>query len=578
MVILKFNNLIRNKWVWGVFALAVSAVFVLPDGCIYGSSSRDIAESNNALPKIEFDQEHQELFKKCSELVRSDILSLASLPSRMRPVNLSAFFDKSAESTWKLYAAMEAFNNAGIIVTDEMLSKQIQAVFADQTTGAFDPVRYKDFVEKRFRISLHRFEEYYRMAMTLQLGLQAIENSRVISSNLERESDCRDMSDKFTVRVAKFDEDKKAAAKIVVTDDMIAKWYTNNVQSLELPERYKLRYVKISLSDSKLLANVQIKDEEIEARYKQDCDDGEYVGTNGVVKPLTEVRASILAKLQNEAVKEMIDKAVYDALAANEKNPKFIDEYASSKGLKVQEKWFSFADNAKMDKSLQNDFVRNGFLANVALEFPGVNNVELKNKVLDLEYDDSDVKIKDVKSSNSIWLFALDAKTPKAAANIPDLATVKAIVKPRALAEAKAVEFKKTVDAVKAKGYDEVMKSSGAATNVVVQLSTFDASKAPFANYQQILPEIKKLKKGEVSDFILLSQGKAALVACVDRVAGSEAEYAQAMQNVIAQESYMREITAPSYLIEWLDSNLKSFGYKGEYSSDESSEEEAVTE
>ena len=386
------------------------------------------------------------------------------------------------------------------------------------------------------------------------------------------------MSDKFTVRVAKFDEDKKAAEKIVVTDDMIAKWYTNNVQSLELPERYKLRYVKIPLSDSKLLANVQIKDEEIEARYKQDCDDGEYVGTNGVVKPLTEVRASILAKLQNEAVKEMIDKAVYDALAANEKNPKFIDEYASSKGLKVQEKWFSFDDNAKMDKSLQNDFVRNGFLANVALEFPGVNNVELKNKVLDLEYDDSDVKIKDVKSSNSIWLFALDAKTPKAAANIPDLATVKAIVKPRALAEAKAVEFKKTVDAVKAKGYDEVMKSSGAATNVVVQLSTFDASKAPFANYQQILPEIKKLKKGEVSDFILLSQGKAALVACVDRVAGSEAEYAQAMQNVIAQESYMREITAPSYLIEWLDSNLKSFGYKGEYSSDETSEEEAVTE
>ena len=42
--------------------------------------------------------------------------------------------------------------------------------------------------------------------------------------------------------------------KIVVTDDMIAKWYTNNVQSLELPERYKLRYVKIPLSDSKLLA------------------------------------------------------------------------------------------------------------------------------------------------------------------------------------------------------------------------------------------------------------------------------------------------------------------------------------
>ena len=31
MVILQFNKLIRNKWVWGVFAIVVSAAFCFDD-------------------------------------------------------------------------------------------------------------------------------------------------------------------------------------------------------------------------------------------------------------------------------------------------------------------------------------------------------------------------------------------------------------------------------------------------------------------------------------------------------------------------------------------------------------------
>ena len=41
MVILQFNKLIRNKWVWGAFAVVISAAF-----CLDGLFTPDRGESN----------------------------------------------------------------------------------------------------------------------------------------------------------------------------------------------------------------------------------------------------------------------------------------------------------------------------------------------------------------------------------------------------------------------------------------------------------------------------------------------------------------------------------------------------
>ena len=93
MVILKFNKLIRNKWVWGVFALLVSIAFIAPDGCLGGDRRKP--DSMNKLSKVEFDQG---LFFRCDNLVRS-YLGIVNSP-------LSQFFsDRSADDVWKAYAA-----------------------------------------------------------------------------------------------------------------------------------------------------------------------------------------------------------------------------------------------------------------------------------------------------------------------------------------------------------------------------------------------------------------------------------------------------------------------------------------
>ena len=46
MVILQFNKLIRNKWVWGAFAVVVSAAFCFDD--LFTSRSSDDPVSSDA--------------------------------------------------------------------------------------------------------------------------------------------------------------------------------------------------------------------------------------------------------------------------------------------------------------------------------------------------------------------------------------------------------------------------------------------------------------------------------------------------------------------------------------------------
>ena len=295
MVILKFNKLIRNKWVWGVFALIVSIAFVAPNGCLYGSDSRSAADSFNKLKKVEFDAK---LFEQCDYLVRGSILDL---------VGLSQFFDSAkTESTWKAYAALIAFREAGVNVSDEVLSDRIKMVrmFADPKTQKFDPKFYAAAVEQNFRLTVHQFEQYFRLALAVETGLSAVVSDQSALPAAAVEQECYDFSDKFTVRIATFSEDKAAAAKIKVSDDDMGAYFKENKASFAFPDRYKVRYLKLNPLASNLLAKVTVTDEQIKVRYEENRESGLYdvTSTNDTVsvKPLEEVRDRIVVDLTGD--------------------------------------------------------------------------------------------------------------------------------------------------------------------------------------------------------------------------------------------------------------------------------------
>lgn len=595
MVILKFNKLIRNKWVWGVFALIVSIAFVAPNGCLYGSDSRSAADEFNKLKKVEFDAK---LFEQCDYLVRGSILDL---------VGLSQFFDSAkTESTWKAYAALVAFREAGVNVSDEVLSDRIKMVrmFADPKTQKFDPKFYAAAVEQNFRLTVHQFERYFRLALAVETGLSAVVSDQSALPAAAVEQECYDFSDKFTVRIATFSEDKAAAAKIKVSDDDMGAYFKENRASFAFPDRYKVRYLKLNPLASNLLAKVTVTDEQIKARYEENRESGLYdvTSTNDTVsvKPLGEVRDRIVVDLKNEAARANLEEEILSVMPENAEKDKtagFLDEFAAKKGLKVVTSgWFSFDGNSRLT----------GFVKPVQFEFPNIDVAEFKDKVRNLADTDVDM----VSTPNAIWIFQSagvseafepefdeatktfrvpmfedgDEETAQVKKETPaDKAAkadfdkkMKSLVGPKALDKAKAEHFRSTVEAVVRKGADAVLKTSNVSTNVVFQPCAFakrafgwqsrfgewDFSQAGFADAAKIVPASRKLVKGGVSDFILLSKGRAAVVVCQDRVAGTAEDYERGMEFARGIEMMNRYTLAPALISKWLDSNLKSYGYE----------------
>lgn len=596
MVILKFNKLIRNKWVWGVFALIVSIAFVAPNGCLYGSDSRSAADSFNKLKKVEFDAK---LFEQCDYLVRGRILDL---------VGLSQFFDSAkTESTWKVYAALIAFREAGVNVSDEVLSDRIKMVrmFADPKTQKFDPKFYAAVVEQNFRLTVHQFEQYFRLALAVETGLSAVVSDQSALPAAAVEQECYDFSDKFTVRIATFSEDKAAAAKIKVSDDDMGAYFKENKASFAFPDRYKVRYLKLNPLASNLLAKVAVTDEQIKARYEENRESGLYdvTSTNDTVsvKPLEEVRDRIVVDLKNEAARANLEEEILSVMPENAEKDKtagFLDEFAAKKGLKVVTSgWFSFDGNSRLT----------GFVKPVQFEFPNIDVAEFKDKVRNLADTDVDM----VSTPNAIWIFQSagvseafepefdeatktfrvpmfedeDEETAQVKKETPaDKAAkadfdkkMKSLIGPKALDKAKAEHFRSTVEAVVRKGADAVLKTSNVSTNVVFQPCAFakrafgwqsrfggewDFSQAGFADAAKIVPASRKLVKGGVSDFILLSKGRAAVVVCQDRVAGTAEDYERGMEFARGIEMMNRYTLAPVLISKWLDSNLKSYGYE----------------
>lgn len=608
MVILKFNRLIRNKWVWGVFALIVSIAFVAPNGCLYGSDSKAAIDSINKISKADFDAK---LYEQSDYLVRGRILDF---------VGLSQFFDAAkTESTWKVYAALLAFNDAGVEVSDEQLSERIRmnSMFADPKTKKFDQKFYAAAVQSNFRLTVHQFEEYLRLALKLQIGLAAVAADQAGLSSAVIEQEAYDFSDKFTVRIATFTEDKAAADKIKVTAEDMGAYFNKNKDAYAFPDRYKVRYVKLNMRDPAILAKVMVSDDQIKARYEENKESGLYdVNTNDtvIVKTLDEVRERIVVDLKNEAARTSLEEEVASAMPDNsesEKAAKFLDEFAAKKGVKVQTSdWFSFGGNRI-----------SGFVKPVQLEFPGVDVAEFKNKVRDLV----DADLNTISTENSLWIFqsagvseAFEPKFDEAAKAfvvptldeedeevkkevVEDAATkakkaefdkkMKAVVGPKALDNAKAEYFKSTVEAIIKKGADAVLKTANVSTNIVFQPCAFakqaygwanqygwDFSKAGFDNAAKVVPASRKLAKGGVSEFILLSKGRAAVVVCQDRVAGNAADYERGMEFARGIDMMHRYTALPVAITKWLDTNLLAYGYKGDVLTENEDSSESATE
>jgi hypothetical protein len=540
MVILQFNKLIRNKWVWGVFALIISAAFCFED--LF--SVRDDAQTDNrGAGTLSGEEVDAKVFLDIAEEARG-FGQRRDWKRNQGEVNLEA---------WQTYAALKVAEKEGICATDAEVQAKIRNDRTFHVNGAFNFMAYQMILREN-GLTPERFEQFLKRSATLSRIGNAVLGSAAWASPMEVDRAVADMTDVFTVKVARFTQSKKDADAVKLDDAGLRKWYDDNTNSLALPERCKIRYVKYNANDKAILAKMTVTDDELRDYYDSTSEKYTVTDTNGVesVKKFEEVKAQVEMEVRKIAAltyfETNLNARAYSVKAA--KGSSRLDEIAKEDGLKVEESdWFA------LDGSWHE-----GFVSRTAHILPGAK--DFLSAVSELDSETEDLRYSIISSEDAVWLVE---KSAVSKAHTPSFADAKNAIRPRALRAAKAKAFKDKVDALIGKGAKAVLAGGNVSTNITFTVA--DLSNAEFPDQMAIARAAMKLKKGEVSEFTLTIPGNALVVVCEDRKEGDAAKAMVLRSQVENDVSMLQRRQIPEAWQKW---NLERMGYQtGEVSSTE---------
>ena len=256
MVIHHFNRIIRNKWVWGVFAVLISAFFAFD----FIFDGRSDARGSDGAGKLGDEKVPGAKFEE----VRADVLAEMRFQyGREVPI-------KSAqlnEEVWSRLAMLKVAEDLKMTATDDQVREAIRRNFQDES-GVFNSMRYQE-VCARLGWPSERFEAFFRRQLTL-MPVQRVAATANWVSPLELSSAVRDATDKFTVRVARFQH--KNADAIKLDDAALKTYYESHTNSLALPELKVIRYIKVPADDAESLKKVEVTDDDLHARFDETSD------------------------------------------------------------------------------------------------------------------------------------------------------------------------------------------------------------------------------------------------------------------------------------------------------------------
>lgn len=548
MVIQKFNKLIRNKWIWGVFAVAISAFFAF-DFLIADLNAPSERGGGSGAGTIAGEKVDAALFEALADDVRG-IGRNRDWKTDQAEVNRAA---------WENYAALLVAERAGISVSDEEVSEMIRRDPSFQQNGAFSFQLYKALLADN-SITPERFEASLKRRVALARLAQSVLGAAAWCSPMELDQAVADMTDTYTVRVASFRQERKDAEAVKLDDEGLRKWYDANTNSIALPERFKLRMVRYDATATNVLAKMTVTEDEMRDRYDVTSDKYTVTDTNGVekVKEFEEVKGRIERELRQIAAVEFfrtnLNARAYGAKAAD--GASRLDEIAKEDGLKVDTTGFISIEGPQVD----------GFMTRTSLLFPGAENLD--ETLAELDSSSEDLRYGVIASDRTVWLVEKDEVSP---AHVPTFEEAKDAIRPRALRDARAEAFKASVEALAAKGTNELF----AAAKEVTTNRTFsvtDLRQGEFDDQLSVVRAAMKTMKGELSEFTPTSPSRGIVVYCVDRVPGDAAKAMLVKSQVRGEVSSLQLRQVPDAWKKW---NLERMGFEpGEVSSVENPAED----
>ena len=532
MFIIKFNKMIRNKWIWGIFALIVAFAFAFSDLPTSGSNNGgNNAGSLNGKPiSIE---EHR--------IVRQSV----SLENERQRV------EQPERETWKRIATLETAKAAGIQIPDAIVGSVINNDGSFRgPDGKFNSQYYRGALGFR-NMAPREYEEIVRRQIAGAMIEQIIASSAFLAP-AAIENRVKGFTDAFIIRIATL-TNSHSTASVTLTDDEVRRHFELTQENYREPERRQVVYASFKAVD--FLSEVSISEDEIADYYDSYADKYTTVDTNGVAitRPLEEVSKEIEDILAKEASKEAaLRKAgdFSDVFYKNQSDALTFEEAAASFGVTIITSRLFSAESSPVAYTASPAFAEAAF----SLEAEGSER-----------FSDA------IDGGDESYVMGYHASV---ASHIPDFDKVKARVNARAL-ESKVEELflsdienmSKTIAASKTAGSDfaAIAAAQELALSTNFSFSHMDVlyggSDLPGA--QDIALTVARMDAGEFTADPIVTPKAALFVEVIERNSGDPMIVQQVKRQIVYGT---QQELAQTLWEDWREKNLISMSPKTSYS------------
>jgi len=488
MLITKFNKLIRNRWLWGAFAVLISVVFVgafsQTGGCEEPQASAAGILYGEKVPRNEF------LLARFFEMRMQDRGALSPEENEL-----------ARNRAWRRVAALRTARQMGISPTDDEVGAMITRDPAFAVKGVFSKERYESVVNNRLRMGLEMFEEYIRQEITLQKMLRLLE-SVVLASPFEIDGRLGNITDSMVVEYVTL----KSSNYVETVDaaDLDVEGYFNANEALfRIPAEMNVKYAAFPITN--YLANVTVTDNDIQDYYDGHVEDYSSTDTNGITVPvsLEEVREEILSKVRLANATFMAKDEATELVMALAP-----DRYGKAPGF----------EQACTDCGLR--LATSAFFAAQA-DVPGLDvGHEFNTAAFNLDPSDPERCFSDaIVGESSVYVIAVNQKRES---RIPELGEVREDVIPLVKRETehsaflkKAGEMGETLrdDMLSEKSFTESAGLLNLNVTTTETFTVFDGFTNEFAYSEILLADVVQAEQGEITDPLEIEDG--AILACV---------------------------------------------------------------
>ena len=300
MLITKFNKLIRNKFIWAIFAILVSLSMV----GLFAPQPGGDSERHTDGPGTLFGE----------PVSREAFFMARAFAQSFQPTRGGEEAQKRIdEEAWRRLAMLRYARKLGLQVSDTELVESIRRDPSFAQDGVFSRQLYQQLVHQQLGIPVALFEDYIREEILINRLRDVLDTSLWIAASDLEENAAR-FTDTFSIAYVLLEQ---ADHEIQVSDADALALYEEAPERFRQPEQRSVFYVAIE--HDTFLDPARISDRQIEARYEANA--RRYTETD----PETQVtRTRSLDEVADEIREEL---AMQEAMAAaSEQAMRIVDE------------------------------------------------------------------------------------------------------------------------------------------------------------------------------------------------------------------------------------------------------------